>query len=70
MVLTECKPLPEPSGIPSQIFSSFKESFEDYFFNPFTEIKFEMSKGTFDGELSGLNRFRIRYHPNIIYHYL
>jgi len=66
MVLTECKPLPEPSGIPSQISSSFEEDL----FNPFTEIKFEMSEGTFDGELSGLNRFRIRYHQTTIYHYL
>ncbi len=54
---TECKHLPKPSGIPSQIPWSSENNNS---FNPFTEIKVEMSAGTFDGQLSGLNRFNIR----------
>jgi len=54
-VNTKCEPLPEAKDKPSQIFWSEAEDT----FNPFTEIKIEMKKGTFDGEKSGLSNFII-----------
>ena len=54
---TRCEPLPSPTKIPRQIPWSFENKDS---FNPFTDIKFEMSDGTFDGQLSGLYKFKIR----------
>jgi hypothetical protein len=54
-VKTTCEPLKEPKDTPSQIFWSEAEDT----FNPFTEIKIEMKKETFDGEKSGLSKFII-----------
>jgi hypothetical protein len=54
-VTTLCEPLPEANDKPSQIFWSLAEDT----FNPFTDIKIEMKKGTFDGEKSGLSNFII-----------
>ncbi len=54
-VKTGCEPLPEAKDKPSQIFWSLAEDT----FNPFTDIKIEMKKGTFDGEHSGLSKFII-----------
>ena len=54
-VKTTCEPLKKPKDKPSQIFWSEA----DDTFNPFTEIKIEMKKGTFDGEKSGLSKFII-----------
>ncbi len=50
-----CEPLQEAKDKPSQIFWSLA----DDTFNPFTDIKIEMKKGTFDGEKSGLSNFVI-----------
>jgi hypothetical protein len=55
-VITTCEPLPEAKDKPSQIVWS---AVEDKF-NPFTDIKIEMKKGTFDGEKSGLSKFKIK----------
>jgi hypothetical protein len=52
---TRCELLPKPSKIPHQISWSVEDSF-----NPFTDVKFEMSDGTFDGQLSGLYTIKIR----------
>jgi hypothetical protein len=54
-VNTTCEPLPEAKDKPSQILWSEVEDT----FNPFTDIKIEMKKGTFDGEKSGLSKFLI-----------
>jgi hypothetical protein len=55
VVETRCEKLPATKKIPSQILWSAEESF-----NPFTEIKIRMEKGTFDGEKSGLSKFIIK----------
>ncbi len=54
-VETTCVKLPVTKDIPSQTLWSEEESF-----NPFTEIKIRMEKGTFDGEKSGLSKFKIK----------
>ncbi len=55
-VMTTCEPLPKAKDKPSQIvWSAIGDTF-----NPFTDIKIEMKKGTFDGEKSGLSKFKIK----------
>jgi hypothetical protein len=55
VVETKCVKLPITKNIPSQTLWSEEESF-----NPFTEIKIRMENGTFDGEKSGLSKFKIK----------
>ena len=55
VVETKCVKLPVTTNIPSQTLWSEEESF-----NPFTEIKIRMEKGTFDGGKSGLSKFKIK----------
>ncbi len=55
VVETKCVKLPVTKNIPSQTLWSEERSF-----NPFTEIKIRMEKGTFDGEKSGLSKFKIK----------